>query len=136
MKRRRDRAEIQLSPLSFPTWRGRPKGPPPPPPPPLSRFRAKWTECTHRDKWCSLQSISGKAETTSTSVTRVRHQQHPGGRPARPASGLPSGQYLWVPLYIFSTVSVKNRALHQVGVSFYLFSIWKEKVGKTSSSEL
>lgn len=28
MKRRRDRAEIQLSPLSFPTWRGRPKGPP------------------------------------------------------------------------------------------------------------
>lgn len=27
--------EIQLSPLSFPTWRGRPKGPPPPSPPSL-----------------------------------------------------------------------------------------------------
>lgn len=31
--------EIQLSPLSFPTWRGRPKGPP-------LRFSSKWTGCT------------------------------------------------------------------------------------------
>lgn len=78
MKRRRDRAEIQLSPLSFPTWRCGPKGPP-------LRFSGKWTGCTHRGKRCSLQSVSGNAETTCTSVTCVRQQQHPSGHPARPA---------------------------------------------------
>lgn len=38
-----------------------------------------------RGKRCSLQNISGKAETTSTSMTRVCHKRRPSGRPGRPA---------------------------------------------------
>lgn len=40
---------------------------------------------TQRGKRCSLQNISGKAETTSTSMTRVCHRRRPSGRPGRPA---------------------------------------------------
>lgn len=75
-------------------------------PPFLPRFRAKSTGCTHRDKRCSPQSISGKAETTSTSVTRVRHQQHPGGRPARPAIRAPK----W-PIFVGHTVNLQHRVV-------------------------
>lgn len=56
--------EIQLSLLSFPTWRGRPKGSPPP------RFSRKWTGCTH-----TLKEANDVACRTSLAKQRQRPHQ-------------------------------------------------------------
>lgn len=62
MERGRDRAEIQLSPLSFLTWRGRPLGPSSTPfVPPRPLFSSKWPGYTHIHRHTQSQMSHGAA---------------------------------------------------------------------------
>lgn len=65
----------------------------------------------HRSKWCSLQNISGKAETTSTSMTRVCHKRRPSGRPSRPGPWIHIAfdKYLQVVPQLFHPISAQDR---------------------------
>lgn len=71
---------------------------------PSPRFRAKWTGCTHRDKRFKPPERLGQSRDVSTSVTRVRHQQHPGGRPGRPAI-----RALKWPTFVGHTANLQHR---------------------------
>lgn len=77
MERGRDRAEIQLSPLSFLTWRGRPLGPTPPQIP----FSSKWAGYTHTHTLTEARGVAGPVSAAdhegSVHINHTRLSQGP-----------------------------------------------------------